>query len=60
MAIRALLCHGATGRDTEMCSFPAMVRQPAHSAFTYVTLFRDLRPPLLHVDSNSLDLMRRL
>ncbi len=43
--IRALLCQGAKGRDTEMCAFHAMVRQPAHSAFTYVTLFRDLRLP---------------
>ena len=37
-AIRALLCQVATGRDTGMCSFPATARQPAQSAFPYVTL----------------------
>ena len=43
--ILALLCQGAKGRDAETCAFHAMVRQPAHSAFTYVALFRDLRLP---------------
>ena len=36
-AIRDLLGLGATARDTETCSFPAMVRAPARSAFPDIT-----------------------
>ena len=35
---RCLLGQGATARDTETCSFPAMVRAPPRSAFPNVTL----------------------